>query len=320
MDRRRFWLGLGGVLMVVFLGGGIEPAGGQEKRPATIRVASQPLTNFTPLLIARDKGWFAEENLNVTWTAITAAALAVEAVYGGSAEFGGGGILEPMVARGNGLDIMFAVAGCRVRSAPPDNFGLFVRANDSIKTPADLVGKRVSAGLINSVSHVHTVEWLRKHGVDARSVKFVELPFPQMSDALLQNRLDAVWNVEPFVTVMMQAGTARVLAYPYHENVPGMDITAYFAKESWLKANADAARRFKRAIDRATAYLNSAPKDERNDWIAKFSGVKPELVAKMNLPLFTSEFNVDSLRANLELAARHNLMKPFDVRSMIWQP
>jgi hypothetical protein len=40
----------------------------------------------------------------------------------------------------------------------------------------------------------------------------------------------------------------------------------------------------------------------------------------MNLPVFTSAFNIDSVRANLELAARHNLVKPFDVRTMIWQP
>ena len=34
-----------------------------------------------------------------------------------------------------------------------------------------------------------------------------------------------------------------------------MDITGYLAKESWVKANPDVARRFRRAIDRATAYL-----------------------------------------------------------------
>lgn len=40
-----------------------------QRPPAfTIRVAAQPLTNFTPLLIAEEKGWFAEENLTVTST------------------------------------------------------------------------------------------------------------------------------------------------------------------------------------------------------------------------------------------------------------
>jgi NitT/TauT family transport system substrate-binding protein len=312
---------LGTMLGTALVAGLLATALAQSKpAPATIRVATIPVTNFTPLIVARDKGWFAEEGLTVTWSAIPQGALAIEAVYGGSAEFGGSAILEPMIARGNGLDVMFAVASSRIRNAPPDNSGLLVRADDGIRRPADLAGKKVSAGLINSVNYIHMQEWLRKNGVDPRSVQFLEIPFPQMADALFQSRLDAVWNVEPFVTVMMKSGKARVLAYPYLDNLPGMDITAYIAKETWLKANPDVARRFKRAIDRATAFLNSAPKAERDGWVAKFSGVKPELVAEMALPSFSSEFNVGSLRSNLDLAVKHKVVKPFDVNTMIWKP
>ncbi len=289
--------------------------------PATIRVVTPPLTNYTPLIVARDKGLFAEENLSVSWAAVQGATLAVEAVYGGSAEVGGTGILESMVARGNGLGVMFFAAGARINSAPPDNSALVVRTGDTIQRPADLVGKKVSVGLVGgSINYIHMQEWLQKKGVDPKTIQFLEIPFSQMADALLRNRLDAVWAVEPFLTIMMQSGNARILAHPYLDNLPGMDITHYIAKESWLKANADVARRFKRAIDRATAHLNGAPKEERDGWVAKFSGVKPDLVAQMALPVFTSEFNVASLRANLDLAVRHKVVKPFDVNAMIWKP
>ena len=87
-----------------------------------------------------------------------------------------------------------------------------------------------------------------------------------------------------------------------------------------MKANPDVVRRFKRAIDRATALLTDGPKEERHAWIAKFSGVRPELVERMTLPLFTSEFNVESLQANLELAVSQGLVKPFDVNTMVWRP
>ena len=299
----------------------LPDAGAQSKpAPATIRVATIPVTNFTPLIVARDKGFFGEENPNVTWTPIAQGAVAVEAVYGGSAEIGGSSIFEPMVARGNGLDLMFAVASTRIRTAPPDNSALLVRAKDSIQRPADLAGKKISAGLINSINYIHMQEWLLKNSVDPKTIQFLEIPFPQMADALLQNRLDAVWAVEPFLTIMMQSGNARILAHPYLDNLPGMDITHYIAKESWLKANADVARRFKRAVDRATAFLINASKEERDGWVAKFSGVKPDLVAQMALPVFTSEFNVASLRANLDMAVRHKVVKPFDVNAMLWKP
>lgn len=298
--------------------GGLAHA--QKPTATSVRVAALPLTNFTPLLIAREKGWFTEENLAVTWTMTTQGAVAVEAVIGGSAEFGTSGILEPILARGNGLDVSFTVANCRVRSGPPDASAIFVRDADPIRGPADLVGKRVSVGLINSVNYIHAAAWLRKNGVDPKSVQFLELPLPTVGDALLNHRIDAGWLVEPFQTVTMQSGKVRVLANPYHVNAPGMDITAYVAKDSWLRAHADTARRFKRAVDRATAFMNDGPREERLAWVSKFSGVRPELGERITLPVFAIEFNVPSLQANVELAAGQGLVKPFDVKTMVWTP
>jgi len=291
-----------------------------QQASANVRVATMPVTNFTPLLVARDKGWFAEEKLNVTWTIVPQGAIAVEAVFGGSAEFGGGAILEPMIARGNGLDISFVVTTTKIRNSPPDNSALLVRDGDNIRSAKDLVGKTVAAGLVNSINYIHMQEWLQKKGVDPRSVKFLEIPFPQMADALFQNRIDAVWNVEPFVTFMMRTGKARIVAYPYQDNIPGMDVTAFVAKDSWLKANLDVAARFKRAVDRATTFLQQASKQERDEWVAKFSGVKPEVVSAMNLPQFSAEFNVSTLAQNLEIAVRHKVVKTFDVNTMMWRP
>jgi NitT/TauT family transport system substrate-binding protein len=288
--------------------------------PANLRLAVIPVTNYAPLVVARDKGFFAQENLNVTWTNVSQGAIAVEAVFGGSAEIGGSSIFEPIVARSNGLDIVFIAASARIRSNPPDNSGVVVRSNDTIQGAKDLAGKRISAGLINSVNYAHMREWLQRNGTDPSSVQFLEIPFPQMADALFQNRLDAVWNVEPFLTFMLKSGNARVLAYPYQENVPRMDITGYLAKESWIKANPDVARRFRRAIDRATTYLINAGKGERDDFVVKYTGAKPEVVAAMNLPEYTAEFNVPSLKANLEIAVRQKLAKPFDLDAMIWKP
>jgi NitT/TauT family transport system substrate-binding protein len=295
-------------------------AAAQTPAPATVRAAVIPIANFTPLVVARDKGYFTEENLNVTWTTVAQGAIAVEAVYGGSAEVGASAIFEPIVARSNGLDIVFLAANARIRSAPPDNSGLLVRTGDSIHNAKDLAGKKVSAGLINSVNYAHIREWLQRNGADPASVQFLEIPFPQMADALFQNRLDAVWAVEPFLTFMLKSGNARVLAYPFQETVPGMDISVFLAKESWVKANPDVARRFKRAIDRATGYLANASKQERDDFVVKYTGAKPEVIAAVNLPEYVTEFNVPSLKANLDIAVRQKLAKPFNLDTMMWKP
>ena len=151
-------------------------------------------------------------------------------------------------------------------------------------------------------------------------MRFLELPFPQMADALYQKRLDAVWNVEPFMTLMVKSGNARILVHPYLENNPNMDVTGFYARESWLKNNRDVALRFKRAMDKATKNFNDAPKEERDDWVAKFTGVKIDLVAQMSLPHFVTEFNLPALRKNVDLAVSQKVIKPFDIETMIWKP
>jgi NitT/TauT family transport system substrate-binding protein len=281
-------------------------------------VAVVPIADFTPLLVARDKGFFVEENLNVTWTTIAQGGIGVEAVYGGSAEVGAHSIFEPLIARSNGLDLVYLVGALRMNPAPPLPSGILVRNDGTVNTSRDLIGKKVSAGLINSPSYVHMREWLQRNAIDPAAVQFLEIPFPQMADALFQNRLDAVWNVEPFLTSMLKTGKAKIFAFPYHDNVPNMDITAYTVKESWARTNSDVAARFKRAIVKATNYVNAADKRERDEWISKFTGVKPEIVAEIVLPPFVSDFNVTSLKGNLEIAVRHRLAKPFNIEAMLW--
>jgi len=294
----------------------------QTKPPPTpIRVVDLPIANFTPLLVARDKGYFGNENLAVTWTPVAQGAVAIQAVYGGSAEIGASAVFETIVARGNGFDLTFLAAGVHIRNQPPDNSALLVRTDGSVGSAADLVGKKVSVGLINSINYVHMLAWLEKHGVDPQKVQYLEIPFPQMADALFQKRLDAVWNVEPFVTFMTQSGKAEVLAYPYLETLPGMDVANYFAKESWIKANPAVALGFKRAIDHATADVAAMSKEERDGWVAKFTGMKPAVVKNVTLPVFSTQYNVPSLQANLALAVKYKMIgKPFDVNTMIWKP
>jgi ABC-type nitrate/sulfonate/bicarbonate transport system substrate-binding protein len=98
-----------------------------------------------------------------------------------------------------------------------------------------------------------------------------------------------------------------------------MDVTAMFAKESWLKANADAAKRFRTVFTRAQKFMTEAPKADRDTFVSKFTSVRPELVAEMSLPIFVSDFNVQSLKTNMELAVGQKLMKSIDVDSMVWK-
>ena len=61
--------------------------------------------------------------------------------------------------------------------------------------------------------------------------------------------------------------------------------------------------------------------EERDDWVAKYTGMKLDVVKNVTLPVFSTQYNVPSLKANLDLAVKYKtISKPFDVNTMIWKP
>ena len=68
----------------------LAPLPASAQQPTEIRAVAQGIANFAVLLVAREKGIFKEQNLEVTWNFISQGALGVEAVFGGSAEIAPG--------------------------------------------------------------------------------------------------------------------------------------------------------------------------------------------------------------------------------------
>ena len=292
------------------------PATAQEK----IKIGLLPFSESLAVVIADKQGFFKAEGIEIETSKFDSGAVAVPVLQSGRLDIVLSSTVATFQAIEQGLDAVVLAPGAVVREAPPDTTTAVIVRKGSIGGLKELEGKRVAVNVINSTAWLHAVALLDKHGVDRTKVRFTEVPFPQMADALAQKRVDAVWNVEPFVTFMTKSGAARIMAYPYQETVPNMDISNYFAKESWIKANPDVVKRFKRAIDKATAEINSVSKEERDSWVAKFTGMKPEVVKDVSLPRFAADLNVPSLKANLDIAVKHKMIKPFDIDTMIYKP
>ena len=90
----------------------------------------------------------------------------------------------------------------------------------TIKDAKDFVGKKVGAPGIGAFLHVLFRKWLIEKGVDPKSVNFVEVTFPTMSDALKSGAVDAVLTAEPFITRMKNAGNGDVAARYVAELAP----------------------------------------------------------------------------------------------------
>lgn len=136
----------------------------------------------------------------------------------------------------------------QAKSEAPGQTATLVSKDSDIKTLKDLEGKKVAINVINSVNWLYNRAMLDKAGVDLERITYVEVPFPNMMDALKNGSVDAIVEVQPFVYLAETVGNARVLAYDFLETQPGVKITAYAASRAWADEHPNAIAAVQRAL------------------------------------------------------------------------
>jgi NitT/TauT family transport system substrate-binding protein len=144
-------------------------------------------------------------------------------------------------------------------------------------------------------------------GADPSKLKFVEVPFPDMLAALDRGSVDAVWIPEPFVSQGLATGATKVYD-PFVEVHERLTPSEYFGSSKFLDANPDVEKRFARAMNKSLDYAQSHEAEVRKI-IPTYSAIPKPVAAKMPLPYWTSELNVESVRQQGELAKKYGALK-----------
>jgi NitT/TauT family transport system substrate-binding protein len=129
-----------------------------------------------------------------------------------------------------------------------------------------------------------------------------------MNNPLLNKQVDAIFQVEPFRTIIQDTGKVDALAYPYVDVQPNAEITQYIALKSWVQKNPDLAKRFARAVNKGAAFANAheAAAREAN---MQFTNLKPEFKDRVQLPLLGTKVNLAEIGRTMDLMLKYGLMK-----------
>jgi NitT/TauT family transport system substrate-binding protein len=274
-----------------------------------IRLGLLPFSESLPAVIADKQGYFKAQGLDVEITRVQSGAQAVPVLQAGKLDIVLSNTVTTLQAMEAGLDATIVAPGAAARAKAPDTSNaLMVLKDGGVKTPKDLEGKRVAVNVVNSTTWLYVVAFLEKHGVDRSKVRFVEIPFPQMNDPLLNKQVDAIGQVEPFRTILEDTGKAQLLGYVYIDVQPNADITQYIALSPWVQKNRAAAQKFAQAIIRGAEYLNANEAAAR-DTNLQFTNLNPALKDKVNLPRFATAVSVQEVQRTQDLMMRYGLMK-----------
>jgi NitT/TauT family transport system substrate-binding protein len=270
-------------------------------------------------VMADKLGYFKAEGIEVEMSKFNAGALALPLVQAGKLDIAFSNTVSTLQAMEQGLDATILAPGAVVRTKAPDSTSALLVLKGSVKSPKELEGKRIAVNVINSSAWLYMVAYLYKHGVDRTKVRFVEIPFPQMNDPLLNKQLDAISQVEPFTTIMLQTGKVEAFGYTYVEAQPNADITQYIALTEWVKKNPGLAQRFARAVRKGCEYVNDpANQAAVREANMQFTNLAPALKDLVTIPRMGTAVNAEEMRKTMNLMLKYGLLKqPVDLKGRV---
>ena len=224
-------------------------------------------------LVLRHFGWLekALPGTKVDWVLSQGSNRSLEYLNGGSIDFASTAGLAAVLSRANGSPIKTVYIASR-----PEWTALAVRKDSTIKTVADLKGKKIAATK-GTDPFLFTLRSLQQAGLSKDDVELVHLQHADGRIALERGDVDAWAGLDPLLAAsQLQAGSQLLYRNIEFNSYGVISVTETFAAE-----HADTVEQVIKAYEQARTWAREHP-DDLAALLAKESGL-PLDVAKLQL-------------------------------------
>lgn len=285
------WKSCAAALLLAVLAIGC-PAGSAYAENLKVRIFSGTDEHWVPFLVAKAKGYFSDEGLDVDVTVFTTGATAVEAFRAGRGDFVSAGDLPSAAMWQSGN-----VIGLAPLSSDTDIFGIVGRKE--INSAGDLRGRKVATRM-GSTGEFLLDRYLASGGLAPADVKVVDLAPPDMVVALVHGDIDAFAWLAPFTTrAIASAQNVKLItsAKGLANNRIILSVTRSFAEQ-----HPDLVRKVLRATKRAVDFVRANPAEATEIWAQAVQGDAKQSLPVVRLIHFDMTFNPAFVKDMDELA------------------
>jgi NitT/TauT family transport system substrate-binding protein len=289
---------------LVASGCGGEAAGGagSENGRARLTVQVVPIHEVAPVYLGIDKGFFAEENLEVEIRTGQGGADSVPQVINGDVQiaYSNTPSLFSAAVRGLPIEIVAPAGGGPLPKEDNALGAVMVNKDSAIRGYADLDGRTVAVNTLGNVLDVSLNAALEHVGIAPTQVEYLEVPFPDMLAALDSGRVDAAFLGPPFETIARQSGDYRAIGFPLVEVRPEFVFAGYYVSSPWAEENQEVLVRFLRALRRSMVYA-AEHEQETRETIGEYTELPNELIPA--IPIGNRRPDCEELNASSEVLA-----------------
>jgi NitT/TauT family transport system substrate-binding protein len=303
---RRNWLrsiALAAVMATTMLSGctvlnGSSDQGGSsgnsqvEKSAITIGILKTP--DDSPVELAKVDGFFASVGLNPTIKYFSQGPDMYPALANGSVDF----------ALTNYVSFFQAVAKKTIDAkivadayaATPTALVVLVGPNSPIKAVADLQGKKIATQAPGNINELLVRALLQTNHLNPSSPTYRPVHFPDMAAALANGSVDAITELEPYITEA-QRTDGDVVPQSFHlitDATNDMPLSGYIASASFVAKNPRTVAAFQQAMVQANAAMTKP--GEAAKVLPEVTGVASNLVPMLIPNLGTYPTSLDPKR------------------------
>ncbi|BBG02024.1 MULTISPECIES: ABC transporter substrate-binding protein [Pseudonocardia] len=289
-------------------GGGAGTGGADDP----VRIGYFPLVHTASVVHADQGGAFEAEGMQVELMQTAGGAQAIPSLMAGEYDITYGNYTSAILAAQQGLPVRF-VAGNDIGNT---DHGIMVAQDSPMREPTDLAGGSVAVNNLENIGTVGVQTHLEGVGVDPASIRFVELPLPEMQAALDRGDVDAIWQVEPFRASAL-AGGARELFPLFSGASADMPVAGWLTTEQYAQENPEAIASFSRALTASAGELQD-DRERLVELVPSYTQVPAEVVEQIEMPRFEIELETAQVQRIADLMHRFEIIDaPFDAASMV---
>ena len=246
-----------------------------DKELQAITVGVMPDIDSVPIIIAQEKGYFAEEGLKVNIQQFKSAMDRDAALQSGNLDGAISDLLAVAFAKSGGFDV-------KVTAYTDGDYKLIAGKNENVASPKDLAGKDVAVSKNTIIEYV-TDQITASQSMKEDSINKVVIPqIPTRLEMLQNGKLAAATLPEPMGSIAVANGCKFITDSEQLGINPGvMMFTAKCVDNKRAELQA-----FYRAYNKAVKYLNEHPQDEYMDLIIEKSGFPAIAKTALKLPKY----------------------------------
>ncbi len=231
---------------------------------AVLRVGHFPNITHAQALVAHNlsrqgKGWFEERigpGIKIEWFVYNAGPSAMEAIFARSIDltFVGPGPALNAYTKSNSAEVRL-IAGAANGGA-----ALVVQPDQNLKAPADFRGKKIATPQLGNTQDISCRAWLTAGGLKITQLggdaQVLPTQNPDQLALFQQKKIDAVWTVEPWVSLLERESGGKILV-----DEKETATTVLVSSVKFLGEHRDVARKFAQAHTELTEWMAKNPEE-----------------------------------------------------------